>query len=102
METTENTALEVGPAQGQDWGRAFWEEPYYGKLTYLTIIKGLIIAGLLVFSISLSAQYYPEKGDSQYKSPSAFGMDTFDGEHNMKINWETSGAFNTKLFNKDR
>jgi hypothetical protein len=75
METTEKTALEVGPAQGQKWSRAFWEEAYYRKLTYLTIIKGLIIAGLLVFSISLRAQYYPEKEDWQHKSPAAFGLD---------------------------
>ena len=45
------------------------------KYTKLKVTKGLKIIGLLLFAISLSAQYYPDKGDWQHKIPAEYGID---------------------------
>ncbi|MBE0678469.1 MAG: hypothetical protein IH592_06865, partial [Bacteroidales bacterium] len=56
------------------WSRDFLAKPYFMKNTCLNVIKGLIIIGLLVFSLSLNAQYYPDKGDWQHKTPAEYGI----------------------------
>ena len=44
--------------------------------TNLIVTKVLIILGLLLIKASLCAQYFPDKGDWEYKTPAESGMDT--------------------------
>ncbi len=46
------------------------------KYTKLKVEKGLITMGLLLFTLSLSAQYFPDKGEWQHKTPAGYGIDS--------------------------
>ena len=46
------------------------------KRVLLHFIRSLFITGLILSAISLTAQYYPEKGEWEHRSPAELGMDT--------------------------
>ncbi|MFC2096771.1 serine hydrolase domain-containing protein [Bacteroidota bacterium] len=65
----------------------------------LKVTKGLIISGLLIISMSLSAQYFPNRGEWQRKTPAELGLDSnkiketvdfakaneYSGAHDLRI-----------------
>ena len=65
----------------------------------LKVTKGLITAGILIFSISLSAQYFPDKDEWLHKTPAELGIDAdkinelvefakaneYSGPHDLRI-----------------
>lgn len=63
------------------------------------VIKDLIIVGLLLFAISVRAQYFPDKGEWQHKAPSEYNIgadkikeavdfaiaNEYNGSHDLRI-----------------
>lgn len=69
------------------------------KYINLNITKGLMVLALLLYTNSLSSQYFPEKGEWQEKSPAEYGIDKsrlntavdfaksneYSGSHDLRI-----------------
>jgi len=75
METLKKIVLNAGSAFKHKRSKEFLAKLNPMRYTHLIEAKGLIILGLLLFTASLNAQYFPDKGEWLHRTPAEYGID---------------------------